>query len=301
MTLSKAHRTLDAASGIWLLTEFTPLSLADAAELLDVSRPTLSRIRSGKGVGVQDVSGLCAGVIRATFTTDSNIAIDCQLMELELRDAAMDGHGLGLLTVAQDLHDVIVARRARLEHADRLAIASLAGQIALYGARVSRHGPAREMRYRSALDALLTEMPLIANLFALDRLAAESDRLLGLRMLLNAFFAAWSLDEIEGASASLPRARALAKRILQAGASRQALQLSPRLRDPRIAYQVAEVAALVGHYRTAATHLSEAIRLSGNDPARPREWAPEWLSYPIAKEAHFADTIALLESNAQEQ
>lgn len=296
MTPSNAHRTLDAASGIWLLTEV--MSLTDAAELLEVSRPTLSRIRSGKGVGAQDVSGLSAGVIRAVFATDSGIAIDCQLMELELREAAMDGHGLGLLTVAQDLHDAIVARRTRLEHVDRLAIASLDGQVALHGARVSREEHARKKRYLRALDALLAEMPLIETLFALDRMAAESDRLLGLRMLLNAFFAAWSLDEIEGVRARLPRARALAKRILNAGAPRQALQLSTRLRDPRITYQVAEVAAIVEHHRIAATHLAEAIRLSGGDPARPREWAPDWLPDPVSGEAHFADTLALLEHSA---
>lgn len=296
MTASNAHRTLDAASGLWLLTKFTPLSLANVADLLDVSRSTLSRIRSGQGVGTQDVSGLCAGVIREAFATDSGIAVACQLMELELREAAMDGHGLGLLTVAQDLHDAIVTRRAKLEHTDQLAMASLAGQIALYGARVSRHAPARQARYRYALDTMLEKMPLIENLFALDHLAAEIDRLLGLRMLLNAFFAAWSLDEIEGSPDRLPRARALAKRLLKAGVSRQALHLSTQLRDPRIVYQVAEIAALVDHHHIASIHLAEAIRLSSGDPARPREWAPSWLTVPVAGEAHFADTLALLEA-----
>lgn len=298
MNSTSAHRILDASSALWLLTEFTPYSLEDASNVLDIPRPTLSRIRSGKTCGKRDVSGLCTSVIREVFATDSEVAVACQLMEHELRQAAIGGDGFALLTNAQDLHDKLVTHGVMSEDVDQLALVSLAGQISLYGAQASRLTSKRKERYQRSLNVLLSELPRIERLFTLGNMVPEADRLLGLRMLLNAFFAAWSLDEIEGAADKLPRARKVASRILQAGISGQSRQISERLRDPRIAYQTAEVAALVEQHRVAATHLADAILLSGGNPTVPRAWKPHWLTTDISGEAHFVITLTILEKNA---
>lgn len=293
------HSELDARTAIASLSAFTALSLEDAAEALGISRPTLSRIRSGRGLGRQDISGLCAGVIRELYSTASGVALACQLIELELRlqhlGIECPSGGFGLLARAEDRLDQMVRTDySALEVADRLALASLEGQIALYNARAVESREARRVCYVWAYDALTAQTDLILRQFALDELAWDSDRVLGLRILLNAFFAAWEIDLLEGEGATLPRARMVAGKLSQPGVLRKARVIARLIGDPRLSYQAAEAAAIAGHHEAAGNLLNDAIEVDGADPADPLGWHPEWLPTPIRDEQHFEAAISCL-------
>lgn len=293
------HWELDARVAIASLTGLTGLCLEDASEALGVSRSTLSRIRSGQGAKRQDISGLCAGVIRELYTTKSGVALACQLIELELRQAHLGIEGsagsFGLLVRAEDRLDQLArSNHPELEVADRLALASLEGQIALYSARAAESLEARRDYYVWAFQALTAQTELVLREFSLGEMAWDSDKLLGLRILLNAFFAAWEIDTLNGDGATLPQARAVAAATSQPGFLSKARSIARLIGDPRLSYQTAEAAALAGHHMAAGNLLGDAITLDGGDPAHPLGWNPEWLPTPIRQEPHFEAAIGCL-------
>ena len=298
---ASSHLELDARIAIRSLTAFTPLSLADAAKALDISRPTLSRIRSGKGTGRQDISGLHAGIIRELYTTPSGVACKCQLMELDLRLADLEVGGAAvsedLLSMASKrLFELPRADHPALDAVDRLALASLEGQIALYNARAVATDEARWEIYRRAMLVLTAATELIMRQFALGGLAWESDRLLGLRILLNAFLAAWELDLLDGKGKELPNARKVARSLSEPGFLRKAREIARMIGDPRLSYQTAEAAAISGQYVAAGNLLADAIEIDGQDPAQPLSWHPTWLPIPVRDEPHFETAIDYIHS-----
>ncbi|UWR10901.1 helix-turn-helix domain-containing protein [Sulfitobacter mediterraneus] len=293
------HRELDARASVLALTEFAGMTLEDVAEEVGISRPTLSRIKSGQGAGRQDISGLGADVIRQLFATDSGVAEACQLLEHDMRIASF-GHcdaatALRLIPLAEDrLRVFSESGEISMEAVDHLALASLEGQIALYKARATESDRGRLEHFRAAFQALFPQSDLIVRLFVLEDTVCDGDKLLGLRMLLNAFFAAWELDELEGNSQDLPWAKSVAEKFVVPSVLRKTRSIALKTQDPRLAYQMAEAAAVIGKVYAAADHLAAAIAMTGDDTTDPLVWNPAWLPTPIAQEAHFEEPIKLL-------
>lgn len=293
------HRELDARASVLALTELAGMTLDEIAEEVRISRPTLSRIKSGKGAGRQDVSGLGADVIRQLFATDSGIAEACQLLEHDMRMASLGhldaGVALGLIPLAEDrLRVLSETDQTSMEAVDQLALASLEGQISLYKARAAESNLGRSQHFRKAFQALFSQSDLIVRLFILEDTVCDGDKLLGLRMLLNAFFAAWELDEIEGNTQDLPLAKAVAEKFVVPGVLRKTRSIAVMIHDPRLAYQTAEAAAITGNVYASADHLAAAIAMTGDDMADPLTWSPPWLPTPIVQEVHFEEPIKLL-------
>jgi hypothetical protein len=84
----------------------------------------------------------------------------------------------------------------------------------------------------------------------------------------------------------------LADQVLYRGANK----LAQKLLDPRLAYQIADVAALAGDDYAAAQLLGRAIDITGQDFRAPRAWDAPWLHTHPTEERHYDRVLEILES-----
>lgn len=289
---------LDAAAHVWMLTEMGFMTLGEAAETTGLKRNTVARVRDGESCRI-DVSGLTAAVIRELYQTASGVALRCQMAEHGLRMASLDLNAasvaLGLIPAAEALAASLPAAKARLEDVDLLALSSLKAQLALYKARYVDVASEKEAQLRAAFSILDGQSAAVIRLVIYGDQTCDADKLLGLRMMLNLFFAAWELDEIAGERARLPLAREIAAPLCEGDFLARGRAIAKMIRDPRLSYQLAEAAAVTGQFWASARLLADSMRLTGHDPACPRSWAPLWLTVSITNEPHFEEPIAILE------
>lgn len=133
--------------------------------------------------------------------------------------------------------------------------------------------------------------------FVLEETADDAERIVALRLLANALFVAWEVDEAEGvADGSGARVRATLKDLRDPALYRQTGHLAEKLLDPRLAYQIADVAAMNGDLYASARLLKVAIRITDQDPSHPRAWKAAWLHTHPTKERQFDEVLAILES-----
>lgn len=295
----ETNAALDARVGIQSLMALAFMSPIDIEEATGIPRATAGRILRREVGSPRDVSGLTSNVIRELFQTDSGIALELQLIERDLRMARegdLDGKiSFGLLLRATDSVQMIAERPIlRKDDLDTLAFASSRALIALYNSENRHLESARIAQLNEAYDQIARHFALISRIFAMEDTTSDVEKLLGLRMLLNAFFAAWGLDDLERNSGSYPRAKAAARLIASPDVIQRARNIARKIGDPRLSYQMSEAAALIGQHYTAAGLLGDAIRITGHDEHNPLEWMPPWLSTPIWKEPHFAEPIRFL-------
>ncbi len=245
-----------------------------------------------------DVSGLSEYVITELFATDTGVAMQCQRMEFLMRLASS-----GALTPQQSF-DLPAQAHALLDTVkslelddflDILAVASLKQQCALY--RASR-AKAKE-HYCVALDAWRTVEDVIASevLFMSDKLAG--DHVIGLRLRVNAYTAAYSLDELNSETKAFPKAREVAEAMAENNGVRKARRVISALGDPRLAYQYAEAQEKLGNIDSGADCLTQAIQLSGGDPRDPLSWKPFWMPTSLIKNDDLREVVNCLLSRAR--
>lgn len=291
---------LDAIAHARMLTELGYMTQEEGARTVDLPRANFRRVMNGEVAPKIDISGLTAAVIRELYQTASGVAVRCQMAEHDLRMADLDqcaaSAALGLIPAAEAVVVAIeTGDRSRFESVDNLALASLKAQIALYKARVVTPNAAREALLRAAFNILDRQSDAIIRLVVLGAQTCDIDKLLGLRMLMNLYFAAAELDEISREDLRLPRAKEVAARLSDGDFLVGARRVAQLIRDPRLSYQLADAAALTGQFWASANLLADSMRLTGHDPALPRSWSPLWLVVRITAEPHFGEPIAILE------
>lgn len=281
---------LDVRASALTLTTVAGLSAVGAAEVVDIPRANFIRLSQTGKKGRQDVAGLNKAVIDVTFATASGFAAQAQHAERELRIGEN-----GALVRGRDL--VQRAKSCReLSDLDILSLESLQLQIAIYEAkegveeeRLSRLQRAYRIAQQFLDDALRA--------FIVEETGENAERIIALRAIGNAYFVAWELDEAEGITdGSGTRVQATVKDLAEPSLYRQTGYLAAKLLDPRLSYQVADIAAMAGDFYASARLLKQAIEITNQDSSHPRAWEANWLHTHPTEERHFEEVVAILES-----
>lgn len=273
-----------------MLIEIAKMSQVDAAAAVGMTRQTFGRIEKSGRLGWQDISGLELGVIEALFATPSGIAEQAQLAERELR--------IGTIGASIRARDVVARAKSYkdLSDLDILCVGSVQMQILIYEAKegLPEQQIERLKRAHRISRSLLAE---VTRAFAFEETGDDAARIVALRLISNTAFIAWELDEFEGVSdGSGARVQQAVGEISDAGIYRQTRRLARMLGDPRLAYQMADIAALNRDYPASASLLKEAIEITGQDPLQPRLWEAAWLHTHPVNEAQFEEVLSLIES-----
>jgi hypothetical protein len=310
--LLASHQKLDAMAFYWILRRVLGLTYSEIRNYLTLTArrthvpckgvgiATLNRVEHGKS-SAKDISGLPAAAIYALFDTPSQIAYECQMMEWELRsvkygsnDAAAAAY---LFPKALNVLDKVQSQLSRdnVELVDRLAVKSLLGQINLYRSGASEDANVRLPLFRAAKDQLLTLLPEMMRVLSLASTSSlDNEAVIVVRMLLNAFFAAFEIDDLSGSENGGQEARSVAKSIISPDFTNAVELVSVQLSDPRLAYNAAEAAGLLGKDFVAARLLKTAIKIDDCTIQDVLFWSPEWLVEPVTKSPRLAGAISAL-------
>lgn len=293
--IGEAHRDLDATVDANAFTVMGGFSTKKAAEQSGIPRATFQRLQKGNVSKNLDVSNLTTKVLKKLYLPSDPVAFRCQMMERKLRLADLGfADSRTAISLLDEADAVVMSAETELRAGDEtgeLALASLKVQIALYRAR-GHKGAAKARLLKMAHDILARNAPRLVRIVLVETLQHNPAVLISIRMLINWVFAAWELDEVDGEGPK--KIPAVVAAFNQPGFMRHARAIAAEIRDPRIAYQLAEVAALGRQHYSAMELLSDAIAMTGGDPRDPLLWKPVWLPVPLASEPHFAPVIELM-------
>jgi len=297
----KANLALDAQSYVSAALKVGHMTRDEVADLIGASRAAVGRLVEGNVAANRDVSGLAESVIRNLYATASGVALRCQIMELKLRMADLDnmssGSAMSLIPKAQrELEMIEKMDSERFDEVDRLAQSSLGAQIEIYSARDMTEDPEGKRTHLLRAKEILSETADAAlRTVLLGEQTADADKIVSIRMSLNHYFVAWELDELHAEEMRLPRARSVAQMLSERNYIEQACKVIALIRDPRLSYQLTDATALVSQPYLGAQLLTNAMKLTGHDPMKPREWQPAWLLVPIAEDENLTDIVHILE------
>lgn len=312
-----ANRLLDSVSALAVLRHpetfaMTQEEVRDEAALANGERlfstAKLSRFESDPE-GAVTPPGLEKTAIARLYYTSSRIAVACQELELSLRLADFEGKPLEHFMRAaeeflRDARKWLAIYKAQVIDTATLAewnldcasLDSLSQQMRLYRARFAE--PSQKARlYAESLNLGREVLARLQEAISACPNAEAADVTLAGRSLLNSFFAAYMLDQLNGHQSTLPLSRDFARR----AATRQMLLTGFKAaiwtNDPRIALYLGELASLAttsaavrgivnvrtaqpsnDMIQTAARLVFLAKKLDRSEMTPVRAWRPRWLT-----------------------
>jgi hypothetical protein len=289
-----AHRALDLRGHLAGADQIACWTLEEAAGLIGVPITTLWRKTSKAILGLAPIS------IEYVFHTNSGIAKEGQIQEFRLSCAANASVNALAFALDEAVQAVaILKRRQRRERdpsdlneeveraLDTGAIASLDAQIRMY-----------RKQYPEAFSYFLQAFK-ISNSLAESAIAEHAEQILSVRSGLNAFAAAYEADEIDDANLSSPqRLRTILPMISRRRFTQRVSDVTCTLKDPRLAYNLAEALGFAGRSIESARFLKLSMRIdleNSEECLQPRDWFPDWLTQPATDVPYLAEAVRLIE------